>query len=774
MNNQSPNQTERKHLLQEWPSSDSVSIDVNIPISSPQTTTNSFTTALSSPSPRNPLKRNLESLIFNSSPLPKSSSSLLSGFKVLKTDYSSISFNKGNSLAQESPSATKVHSSASSQTESTTTAATTVDSSSTKETKKKQLDSASKDSYASEEEFELTKSSTSFTTWKKLIKFAKNEYKALAGAVGLLLVSSSVTMSVPFVMGKIMDIVTNPDLPVPFGLSITQVFGGLVGVFTIGSLANFGRIYLIRRSGESMIFRLRNLLYEKMVYQDSTFFETNRSGDLVSRLTVDTSIVSKSITNNLSDGMRSFISVFAGLSMMVYMSPKLTLIMMLIVPIISGYAVTYGRYIKKISQRTQTALGNISKEAEERLSSIRIVQSFGREKEEALSFTKASQHLFDLGKKEAWASGIFFGSNGFLGNISILMFLGFGGRMVLNGEISIGNLTSFMLYTAYVGSSLAGLSSFFSESMKGIGASNRLFYILERPPKIKIEDSGLFFGPQEQGGIGECTGHIQFENVNFSYPSRPDVQIFKDLSIDIKPRTHVAIAGPSGQGKSTLAWLLLRMYDIQSGSIKIDGHDLKSLNLNRWRSSVGIVPQEPSLFATTIRNNLLYANPNASAKDLQVALSHANAWDFVNSFPNGLDTFVGERGVSLSGGQKQRIAIARALLLNPSVLILDEATSALDSQSEQSVQIALDRLISGKLQMPSRSPNSSRPSSPTQESFSLNCTVITIAHRQSTLQKSDHLFVLGENGSLVESGTYSDLVSKPDGYFKQLISTMRK
>ncbi|PVV01000.1 hypothetical protein BB560_004602 [Smittium megazygosporum] len=754
MNNQSSNHTETKCLLQEYPSRDSVSIDVNLHNSSSQTTENSFSTALSS-FPSNPRSKiNLDNLT--------STSSLLPNTKIPKSDYSTISLNRHSSLFQEDCSATKVQSSSSSQVQSPSNPDTNFDPSSPKETRKRLLDATSKDTYSSQEEFEISESSSSFDTWKKLIKFAEPEYKALFCAIALLLVSSSVTMLLPYIMGKIIDIVTNPDLPAPFGLTITQIFTGLVCVFSFSSLANFGRIYLIRRSGESMIFRLRNLLYEKMVYQDSSFFETNRSGDLVSRLTVDTSIVSKSITNNLSDGMRSFISFFAGLSMMVYMSPKLTLIMMLIVPIISGYAVTYGRYIKNISQKTQTAIGTISKQAEERLSSIRIVQSFGREKEEALSFNQTSQHIFDLGKKEAWASGIFFGSNGFLGNISILMFLGFGGRMVLNGEITIGNLASFMLYTAFVGGSLSGLTSFFSESMKGIGASNRLFYILERPPKIKIEDSGLFFGPQEQGGIGECTGHIQFENVNFSYPSRPDVQVFKDLNIDIKPRTHVAIAGPSGQGKTTMAWLLLRMYDIQSGSIKIDGHDLKSLNLNKWRSSVGIVPQEPSLFATTIRNNLLYANPNASAKDLQVALSHANAWDFVNAFPNGLDTFVGERGISLSGGQKQRIAIARALLLNPSVLILDEATSALDSQSEQSVQIALDRLISGNLQMPSRSLNSSRPSSPTPESFPLNCTVITIAHRQSTLQKSDYLFVLGENGSVVESGTYSDLASKPD------------
>ncbi|PVU88183.1 hypothetical protein BB561_005981 [Smittium simulii] len=714
---------------------------------------------------------------------PSNLSPLISGFRVTTSDYSSISYNQNPPSPKNNEMLSSV-SSTDSQGSSTTNL--NILGSSNKPlpvgSKPKTFDpkdqKKGRDSYASAEEMEISKKNTTFATWKKLIKLAKSEYKYLGGAIGLLLVSSSVTMSVPLLMGKIIDIVTNPSTTIPFGLTLNQIFGGLTVFFTLGAFANFGRVYLIRMSGESIIARLRTNLYKKMVLQDMTFFETNRSGDLVSRLTVDTTIVSKSITTNLSDGMRSIVSLVTGLPLMVYMSPKLSLVVMMIIPVISTYAVVYGKFVKKITQKTQTAIGDITKESEERLSNIRIVQAFGRENEEVISFRNASNHVFDLGKKEAFASGIFFGSNGFLGNISILLFLSFGGRMVLNGEISIGDLSSFMLYAAYVGASLAGVTTFFSESMKGIGASNRLFYILERPPKISISsNSGQFFGPIEQGGIGECKGQIQFENVCFSYPSRPDVQIFNNMSLDIKAGSHIAIAGPSGKGKSTITWLLLRMYDINSGSIKIDGHDLKDLNLQKWRSNVAIVPQEPTLFATTIRQNLLYANPNATDEEIMKVLAYANAAEFVNNFPKKLDTFAGERGVSLSGGQKQRIAIARALLLNPSVLILDEATSALDSQSEKSVQDALNKLINGTSESNVLADSSMQTADDIRSSFQqfkLNCTVITIAHRQSTLEKSDIIYVLGDDGQIVETGSYNDLIAKNNGYFKHLMDTMKQ
>ncbi|KAJ2851155.1 ATP-binding cassette permease mdl1 [Coemansia brasiliensis] len=580
--------------------------------------------------------------------------------------------------------------------------------------------------------------------WLRLFRLAKPEYKLLGSAVGLLFVSSSVTMAVPFTMGKIIDIVTNANSVIPFGLSLGQMFSGLGAIFVVGAVCNTGRIMLIRTAGERMIARLRKQIFDRVMHQDLGFFDRNRTGDLVSRLSTDTSIVSKSITNNVSDGLRASISAVAGLSMMVYVSPKLTGIMLGIVPPIALWAVLYGRYIKRLSKKTQEAVGDLTKVSEERISNIRTVQAFSRESQEVSRFDVEVQKIFGLAKKEAMASGLFFGGNGLAGNLAILAFLGFGGRMVMSGEISIGDMTSVMLYSAYVGSALSGLSSFFSEVMKGVGAGSRLFYLLDRVPSIARNPQGTVI-PKQQ-----FTGKITFENVSFYYPTRPDVPVFQNLNLDITPGSHVAIAGPSGKGKSTVTSLLLRFYDPTNGRILIDGHDLKELNLDSWRSHVAVVPQEPVLFAGTIRENLLYGKPNATDAELIQALDMADAWYFVERFPHQMDTYVGERGVSLSGGQKQRIAIARALLARPDILILDEATSALDGTREAHVLESLFNVAAW--------------------SGNKNMTVITVAHRASTLKRSDTVIVLGDNGTVEEIGPYAELIANPDGYFHHLMA----
>ncbi|CAO3644204.1 unnamed protein product [Mucor hiemalis] len=569
---------------------------------------------------------------------------------------------------------------------------------------------------------------------KRLFQLAKPEAKSLTAATGLLVVSSAVSMSVPFSMGKIIDIVTNPSMDRYMGMTMTEFAGALSLVFVVGAAANTGRVLLFRIAGERIIQRLRNDLYKSILKQDMAFFDRNRTGELISRLSTDTAIVGKSLTNNVSDGLRALATASVGSTMMLVVSPKLTGIMMLVVPPVAIFGIVYGRYVKKLSKQTQVAISEITKVADERIGSIRTVQAFAKEKTEEKRYALRVNDVFNLAKKEAYASGAFFGGAGLSGNLAVLAVLGYGGQMVMENIITIGELTSFMLYTAYVGTALGGMTSFYSEIMKGVGASDRIFELLHRQSPIPLESGKV---------LNEVKGEIKFDNIKFSYPTRPDSQIFKDFSLTVNPGTVIAVVGSSGSGKSTIGSLLLRYYDPLAGNIYIDGNNIKDVNLRWWREQIGVVSQEPTLFAGTIAENIAYGREDATLAEIEEAAAKANCASFINTFADRYDTLVGERGVSLSGGQKQRIAIARALLKDPKVLILDEATSALDSESEVLVQDALNRLMHGR-------------------------TVFTIAHRLSTIRSADLVACLSDGG-VAELGTYNELVNRENGVFRKLV-----
>lgn len=570
--------------------------------------------------------------------------------------------------------------------------------------------------------------------FKKLLMLAAPEKWRVFSAIIFLLISSAVTMAVPFSLGKVIDIIHTVNME-KMRENLNHLCLVLLGVFIIGGLSNFCRVYLMSTAGHRITYSLRRKAYAAILSQETAMFDTKSTGELVGRLTGDAQLVSSAVTSNVSDGLRSAIMTTSGISMMFYVSPKLALVGLSIVPVVAGMAIIYGRFLKKISRNVQDSLAALNAEAEERISNIRIVKASAQEIQEVQKYTFKLQNVLKLCYKESLYRGIFLGTTGLSGNAIVLSVLYYGGIMVSDSTITIGNLSAFLLYAAYVGISMNGLSSFYSELNKALGASTRLFELIDRKPKIPIQDGQVL--------KKELTGDIIFQNVNFYYPTRENSLILKDFNLHIPNHSITAIVGSSGSGKSTIVLLLLRLYDPCKGSILLDKHDLKELNPIWVKSQIGVVPQEPILFSGTIKDNIIYGTENVTEHDVEQIAKEVHILEFTQKMKDGLNTIVGERGITLSGGQRQRIAIARALIKKPKILILDEATSALDAESEHFVQEALERAIYGK-------------------------TVLVIAHRLSTIKNADKIVVINQ-GQVVETGTYNQLISLDQSYFKNLV-----
>lgn len=478
---------------------------------------------------------------------------------------------------------------------------------------------------------------------KRLLMIAWPERGMLGLAVVFLLVSSSISMSVPFSIGKILDAASSKEGSL-FGLSMEQFYLALGTLLLTGACANYGRIILLRIVGERVVTKLRSQLFKKTFVQNAEFFDANRVGDLISRLGSDTIIVGKSITQNVSDGLRSLVSATAGLSLMVYVSLKLTGVIAVIFPPVAIGAFFYGRAIRNLSRRIQKNLGTLTKIAEERLGNVRTSQAFVGEQQEVHRYNNQVRKIFALGKREAYISATFFASSGFAGNMTFIGLLYVGGAMVRDGIITVGDLTTFLMYAGYAGSSLFGLSGFYSELMKGVGAASRLFELQDRKAEIS---------PTVGDPVKSARGAIEFKGVAFSYPTRPAVRIFEDLTFTIPQGSNVAIVAPSGAGKSTVASLLMRFYQPTTGTITIAGKDISTMNAKQLRRKIGYVGQEPVLFSGTIAENIAYGRPLATRAEIVTAARQANC-QFISDFPDGLETFVGARGTQLSGGQKQR------------------------------------------------------------------------------------------------------------------------
>lgn len=592
---------------------------------------------------------------------------------------------------------------------------------------------------------------SSFGDVRRLFRLAKPETLQIILALVLILISSSVSMTIPTIVGKLLDIAKDKhdeegtdeekESPKIFGMNTKQFCIAIMGIFVVGAAANAGRVVILKITGERLVARLRTRTMKAALDQDATFLDTNRVGDLISRLSADASIVAKSVTQNVSDGTRAIIQGFVGFGMMSYISWQLTSVMVLMIPPLGIMAIIYGKKIRNLSRQLQTAVGGLTKVAEEQLGATKTIQSYVGEKNEIHRYASEVRSVFNIGLKEALTSGAFFGSTGLVGNTALLALLMVGSNMIQSGSMTVGDLSSFMMYAVYTGSSMFGLSSFYSELMKGAGAAARVFELKDRkpliPPTIGADPVTLRNKP------------ITFSHVSFTYPTRQNHRIFDDLNLTVHPGEHVCFVGPSGSGKSTVASLLLRYYDPDRGAVLIGDQNIKSFNLRKYRRLLGVVQQEPVLFNGTILDNILYSVPPERARNSDLvsqAIGHANCTKFLANFPDGLQTLVGPRGTQLSGGQKQRIALARAFLLDPALLILDEATSALDSQSEEVVAQALRDRVQRRQ------------------------TTISIAHRLSTIKHCTRVIVLGRHGSVVESGTFQELARNPQSELNILLS----
>lgn len=566
-------------------------------------------------------------------------------------------------------------------------------------------------------------------TWSRLFSIAKPQAGTLGWGLVFLVISSGAGLAYPQVVRWMVDNVLQPkqsELLLPMVLA-------LFGAFVVQSFAGSVRYYLFTMAGERIVIALRKRLYHQILSQEVAFFDFNRTGELMSRLSSDCSTLQNTVSVNVSMTLRNLGQVLGGLGFMFYTSWKLSAIMLVLIPPTAAAAAVFGKKIRKSSKEFQESLAEASIVAEETISGIRTVKSFVQESVETNRYQSTLTQALGFARARVWAITEFMTLATIVGFGAICFVLWYGGREVILDHMSVGDLTQFLLYLMIVAIGVGSLGSLWGDLMAGIGASLRVFDILERAPEVKDEGATL----------PAVRGEIEFKNVRFSYPSRANFEVIKGLSLKIESGQVIALVGSSGGGKSTVASLLPRFYEPSSGQILIDGADIKTLKPSWLREQIGIVSQEPVLISSTIFENIRYGNPTASESLIREAAKAANALEFIEKFPEGFQTRVGERGIQLSGGQKQRVAIARAVLKDPKILILDEATSNLDTASEALVQEALQRLMKSR-------------------------TTLVIAHRLATVKDADQILVINE-GLIQQQGTHEDLAKQTEGLYYKLL-----
>lgn len=516
--------------------------------------------------------------------------------------------------------------------------------------------------------------------------------------------------------------------------ALDRIALGLLGVFAVQGVANFVQVFLLSSSTERIVATLREQTFAHLIRLSPAFFTERRTGELTSRLSSDLALLQSLLSTWISELSRQTLFLIGGIAMMFVTNPRLTLTTLAVVPVVVIAAFTFGRALRKASTSVQDRIGEAMGMADESFGSIRTVQSFTREGIETRRFSALLHDLVGVAVSRARIRALFFGVVGFVAFGSVAAVLWQGGAQVVEGKLTAGTLVAFLFYALFVAAAVGTLASLFGNLQEAIGAASRVFELLDAEPTVREPEHPRRFTEPVRGAV-------TLEAVAFRYqPDLPDV--VQDISLDIAPGEVVALVGRSGAGKTTIASLLPRFWDVTTGRITLDGIDIRELSLDTLRGAIGIVPQEPVLFSGSIRENIAYARPDASDADVLRAAQAAHAWEFIERLPEQWSTRVGERGVKLSGGQRQRIAIARVFLKDPAVVILDEATSSLDTESERYVEQALEQLLQGR-------------------------TTLLIAHRLSTVRRADRVVVV-DQGRIVETGSHDELLKRENGLFARL------
>jgi len=563
-----------------------------------------------------------------------------------------------------------------------------------------------------------------------IFKYLKPYKWIFVGGLIFISLSAISTMTFPYLLGELINSAKNTTNKL--GLSPGNIALLMIGLLLLQMVFSFMRVYLFTAVGENAVADMRKDIYKKLIMMPMDFFGQRRVGELSSRISSDVTQIQDALSVMLAELLRGVLTMVIGLGLILYLSPKLTLVMLSVIPLIIVVAIFFSKIIRKYSREAQDQLADSGTIVQETLQGISNVKAFSNEWYEINRYNKSVNAVAQLAIKNGRYRGMF---------ISFLLFSVFGAIVLviwsaLNMNMEIGDLTKFVVFTAFVGGTMAGFADLYSQLQKTLGSTQRVREILRETAETVSEK------PIAVSSENKIQGQVSFKEISFSYPSRPEIQVLKNLALSAEKGQQIAIVGPSGAGKSTIVSLLLRFFDPQNGNILLDGRNINTFPLGELRQQMALVPQDILLFGGSIYENIAYGFPQASKEEVMDAAQKANAHEFINRFPEGYETIVGERGVKLSGGQRQRIAIARAILKNPAILILDEATSSLDSESEQLVQEALLNLMK-------------------------NRTSIVIAHRLSTIKNADQIIVL-EQGEVKERGTHNELLAIENGLYRSL------